>query len=276
MADTPTSQSENKRKSDVSPPPPSPAASPSRADSVPEDGETPASSRKKKKRTRVTQEQLARLESLFAAERSPTAARRREISDKLGMEERQTQVWFQNRRAKAKQSEGPKIANAKSSSGKPFTSDEEAPPTTMSGENGELEDVIHEPKRVTIVPCREVRVGTWARLSLEASKHDFIAYICEGDRRVSWFVHSSGCSVKMDIPFDIITDVTIASLSSNNTQVSLFLSHPPLFFLEERHTWRDGRTTRRWVRCADWTEGSQASSVLRHDVRGPTNPLTYL
>ena len=45
----------------------------------------------------VTPEQLAVLEAVFAANRSPNAVRRREISEQLGMSERQTQIWFQNR-----------------------------------------------------------------------------------------------------------------------------------------------------------------------------------
>ena len=51
----------------------------------------------KRKRSRVTPEQLAHLERFFATDRSPTAARRKEISEMLGMQERQTQIWFQNR-----------------------------------------------------------------------------------------------------------------------------------------------------------------------------------
>lgn len=51
----------------------------------------------KPKRSRVTPEQLVHLERFFSIERSPTASRRREISELLGMQERQTQIWFQNR-----------------------------------------------------------------------------------------------------------------------------------------------------------------------------------
>jgi hypothetical protein len=51
----------------------------------------------KRKRSRVTPEQLAHLERVFSQDRSPTAARRKEISEQLGMQERQTQIWFQNR-----------------------------------------------------------------------------------------------------------------------------------------------------------------------------------
>lgn len=46
----------------------------------------------KRKRSRVTPEQLAYLERVFAMDRSPGAAKRKEISELLGMQERQTQV----------------------------------------------------------------------------------------------------------------------------------------------------------------------------------------
>ena len=56
----------------------------------------------KRKRGRVNPTQLAHLERAYSQDRSLDATRRKEISEALGMEERQTQIWFQNRRAKAK------------------------------------------------------------------------------------------------------------------------------------------------------------------------------
>lgn len=79
---------------------PSAAPSPSvTSSSVTEDHGEPASKpvKEKRKRSRVSPEQLAALEGIFAIDRSPTAARRKDISVQLGMDERQTQVWFQNR-----------------------------------------------------------------------------------------------------------------------------------------------------------------------------------
>lgn len=55
--------------------------------------------KEKRKRSRVTPEQLVHLERFFSIDRSPTAVRRKEISELLGMQERQTQIWFQNRSA---------------------------------------------------------------------------------------------------------------------------------------------------------------------------------
>jgi hypothetical protein len=70
-----------------------PASGPQRARSA----TNTKSEKEKRKRSRVTPEQLVHLERFFSVDRSPTAARRREISDLLGMQERQTQIWFQNR-----------------------------------------------------------------------------------------------------------------------------------------------------------------------------------
>lgn len=64
---------------------------------IAEDISGPLLVKEKRKRTRVTPEQLEQLEGFFLSNRCPTAVRRKEISDLLGMKERQTQVWFQNR-----------------------------------------------------------------------------------------------------------------------------------------------------------------------------------
>lgn len=74
-----------------------PSSGPLRSRSGSRSHDAAADPKGKRKRSRVTPEQLAHLERFFAADRSPTAARRKEISDMLGMTERQTQIWFQNR-----------------------------------------------------------------------------------------------------------------------------------------------------------------------------------
>jgi hypothetical protein len=65
-------------------------------------GQASAAVKEKRKRSRVTPEQLAQLERIFVHDKSPTAQRRKEISDMLGMQERQTQIWFQNRSVAAR------------------------------------------------------------------------------------------------------------------------------------------------------------------------------
>lgn len=57
-----------------------------------------------KKRTRTTAAQLAILESIFQRQNSPNTHVRSALALQLGMSERSVQIWFQNRRAKLKQS----------------------------------------------------------------------------------------------------------------------------------------------------------------------------
>ena len=118
--------------------------------------------KEKRKRSRVTPEQLAHLEQLFAMDRSPTAARRKEISDMLGMHERQTQIWFQNRsvsiclshppslsfsRAKAKLQDGKK-SRANSAETPPV-----APPELATAFEVELQNLLHEVEREWLHLC---------------------------------------------------------------------------------------------------------------------------
>lgn len=57
----------------------------------------PPEGKLKKPRSRVSNEQLEQLERFFKDEPSPKVDRRKWISEQLGMNERQTQIWFQNR-----------------------------------------------------------------------------------------------------------------------------------------------------------------------------------
>lgn len=86
-SDTPDAEEEKEKE---------PASGPTRSTSTTNGTK---SERERRKRSRVTPDQLVHLEQFFSVERSPTATRRKEISEMLGMEERQTQVWFQNRLA---------------------------------------------------------------------------------------------------------------------------------------------------------------------------------
>lgn len=116
-------------------------------------------SKGKRKRSRVTPEQLAHLERFFATDRSPTAARRKEISEMLGMQERQTQIWFQNRsitialsclrtllitlhcrRAKAKLLDGKHDHET-------MELPPDMPPALAAGWDAELQMLVHEDER---------------------------------------------------------------------------------------------------------------------------------
>ncbi|KAI0048981.1 homeobox-domain-containing protein, partial [Auriscalpium vulgare] len=218
-----------------------------------------------RKRSRVTPDQLVHLERFFSVDRSPTAARRREISELLGMQERQTQIWFQNRRAKAKLMDGKNKSRAD-------IAPPNTPPELRPGYDASLHTLIHENDPVTIIPCSDLTIGTWRRIATSIAKHDLVAYVCDARRCLVWFIHSSGYGFKMEIPFDIIVDTEFTNAAPGMGLATFFLSQPPAFFLEDVPA--DG--TRAWKRCADWTEGMQATKVLRHDLIGSAVQLAHV
>lgn len=141
-----------------------PASGPqrNRSSSVQSNGKG-SDSKEKRKRSRVTPEQLVHLERFFAMDRSPTAARRKEISESLGMQERQTQIWFQNRyvrlfdpffclllnfvgrRAKAKLQDGKNKGRGL------VEMPPDTPPELCAGFDASLHSLIHEDERMSSV-----------------------------------------------------------------------------------------------------------------------------
>ncbi|GLB40596.1 putative homeodomain containing protein [Lyophyllum shimeji] len=227
----------------------------------------------KRKRSRVTPEQLVHLERFFLVDRSPTAARRREISELLGMQERQTQIWFQNRRAKAKLQDGKQKGRGASVDVPP----PDSPPRLSTGLQVDLQNLIHEDEPVTIIPCTDLTIGSWRRIATTVAKHDLVAYVCEGKRCLTWFIHSVGFGFKMEIPFETIVNTVFTNAAPGSGLATFVLSEPPLFYLENiGPDGPDGTPTRHWKRCSDWTEGQQATRVLRHDLIGSAVQLAHL
>ncbi|KAG6820308.1 hypothetical protein H0H93_002395 [Arthromyces matolae] len=247
----------------------------------------------KRKRSRVTPEQLQHLERFFLLDRSPTAARRREISELLGMQERQTQIWFQNRhafdlslslfigtdqnlfrRAKAKLLDGRQQQQRRLTIDVPPP---DSPPQLSAGYQADLHDLIHEDEAVTVIPCTDLTIGSWRRIATTVAKHDLVAYVSDAKRCLTWFIHSVGFGFKMEIPFDTIVNTKFANAAPGSGLASFFLSEPPIFYLENVEPLSAPATPRRhWKRCADWTEGQQASRVLRHDLIGSAPQLSHL
>ena len=130
---------------------------------------------------------------------------------------------------------------------------------------------------VTIIPCTDLTIGTWRRIATQVSKHDLVAYVCESRNCLTWFIHSSGYGFKMEIPFETIAETEFVNAAPGSGLASFFLTQSPLFYLEDIATSpTGGPPVRTWKRCADWTEGMQATKVLRHDILGSTVQLTYV
>jgi regulatory protein PHO2 len=193
----------------------------------------------------------------------------------------------------------PRRAKAKLLNGKGKGRTDSTPPTTpsdlLSGYDADIFNLIHESERessvqndarkfvltprtaVTIIPCTNLTIGTWRRIATQVSKHDLVAYVCELRSCLTWFIHSTGYGFKMEIPFDTIAETELVDAAPGSSLASFFLTQSPVFYLEDiTASPTGGPPVRTWKRCADWTEGMQATKILRHDLVGSTMQLEYL
>ncbi|RPD60980.1 hypothetical protein L226DRAFT_522832 [Lentinus tigrinus ALCF2SS1-7] len=226
--------------------------------------------KQRRKRSRVNPEQLVKLEEIFATDNSPTSSKRKDIAQQLGMDERQTQIWFQNRRAKAKLQ-----LKLKSRTVEKLEPPPESPPELTSGFDADVQGLIHEDEEVTVFPCTDLTIGTWRRMA--SPQHDLIAYTCESKRSLSWFIRSAGRSFKMDISYDHILETRFANVSPGIGSATFLVDRPPIFYMENTADPNPGEESARfWQLCGDWTEGMQGTTNLRHCLIGPAYQLAAL
>src|SRR6266540_2106274 len=86
---------------------------------------------------------------------------------------------------------------------------------------------------VSVIPCTDLSIGTWRRISSSATGYDLVAYVSEPKRCLTWFIHSAGYGFKMELPFHTIVDTEFKQVSSGAALAVLLLSQPPLFYMEK-------------------------------------------
>lgn len=127
---------------------------------------------------------------------------------------------------------------------------------------------------MTIIPCTDLSIGSWRRIATQTDKHALLAYVCEVKRCLTWYIKSAGYGFKMEIPFDTIVNTNFQNAAPGSGMGSFILSQPPIFYLE--HVSSNSPAERLWKECADWTEGRQATHVLRHTLIGSAVQLNHL
>ncbi|KAF8622572.1 hypothetical protein AX15_006919 [Amanita polypyramis BW_CC] len=170
------------------------------------------------------------------------------------------------RRAKAKLREGKvrsRMTDAQATESSPLSTDEH---------DANFCHTIFEEMRVTFIPCASLTIGTWKRMASEERRFDLVAYICESRQCLIWFLQSDRWAFKMAIPFNNINYTTFVNDGPGFSILSLHLSKPPQFYLYD--CCRDRPCG--WKPCSDWTEGYQASRILRHDLLGETMQMADL
>lgn len=233
-----------------------------------------------KKRTRVTPAQLTVLEETFSRSATPDSKMRKQLAYKLEMPERSIQIWFQNRRAKVKMLQKRAILRQEQEAARARICAEASfyhkkmpavqrawstdmvipppppPPLSMLSFDPYLPMM---PKSDFMMLASSVTVGSWHRMKIQ--QQDLLLFYDLQQRTFSWHIQDSNYHFKMMISFDTIAAIELNILKDQiSAQIDMDLLEPPIFFMENGNN--------HWVQCSDFTEGTQASIVLRHTIRG--------
>lgn len=133
-------------------PPPPPQLNPQRQSTTPRNGTiendfkpTFYNPNEIKHRRRVSSYQYSVLEEEYRANNKPNASKRHQLADRLGMTPRTVQIWFQNKRAKAKQQQqqsNKTISPSQQSHGVPDSSSTATTPQEMvTFDDGRLDPI---------------------------------------------------------------------------------------------------------------------------------------
>ncbi|KAI7900024.1 homeobox domain-containing protein [Cokeromyces recurvatus] len=115
-----------------------------------------------------------------------------------------------------------------------------------------------------VITATSVTIGSWHRMKI--SQQDLMCYYKLNERSFSWHIRDSNYHFKMMMSFDSITSIELNVLEDHiSAQIDIDLIEPPIFFMEKENA--------NWIQCSDFTEGIQASVVLRHTIRGLASDL---
>ncbi|KAJ3071069.1 hypothetical protein HK102_006524 [Quaeritorhiza haematococci] len=119
--------------------------------------------------------------------------------------------------------------------------------------------------------CNSLRIGTWRRVpNPSEAVEDLLCTVNVATRTFRWQIEDGGSGFRIEFPFSAVTSAKLEPLDGLSSQLILDLAECPVFFMEVATPNPDGITaTRSWTACRDFTEGMQASTVLRHILRGP-------
>ncbi|KAI8803306.1 hypothetical protein BJ742DRAFT_501411 [Cladochytrium replicatum] len=254
-----------------------------------------------KKRTRATPEQLALLESTFAANQTPPGTVRRQLASMCGMSERSVQVWFQNRRARTRLAQR-KVhqtaavqervaaivaAHAQLRTVKPETASSASPSSpaaeatpSVSPSLSVTEETATSSDFAVSFSGETLTIGTWLRTKTVDAQGAILSNLRCGanitTRELIWQISDSGNFYRIVLPFDHITRIEIRpGTTPSEAQMIVDLSTLPYFLTCELLSPVAGSSTSApgWVPCCDFSENAQASTILRHVVRGSQRDL---
>ncbi|KAJ3095288.1 hypothetical protein HDU96_001243 [Phlyctochytrium bullatum] len=264
----------------------------------------------KKRRQRATSEQLLILEEVFRTTPNPPAPLRKELAERCGMRERSVQIWFQNRRARSRphtaltkrkllvttslSTSTPSTLSTPTSSSTPTptsamslltplahtpltwppTLDTAMPSTTHMAPPPPTATFLPTPPTptppITHLPITSLTIGTWRR-TLDPHRRDLLAGANTPARALQFVIECANTGFRIEVPYASIASLSLHDISPDIVEAEITLVSPPAFCMQVEAPGGEGR--RVWIRCSDFTEGGQGTSVGVQRVRGPRAPL---
>ncbi|EIE88502.1 hypothetical protein G6F46_012288 [Rhizopus delemar] len=256
-----------------------------------------------RKRTHLKPSQVAVLQESFMVNTLPDSAIRTRLATELDVSERTVQIWFQNRRAKARKSDGLEpnvrtgwldlpvtkpavrcITKRARSSSKPerpvWIPQRELQPRAMSEGMGSLAYMALENKEregasfgstadpLISIPASTLRIGHWARFVHPIDASHPYDLSCFGDsHQLIWQVQDGPNEFRIHTAYDHIQHIRFASLQLDLGQLEIERRAGTLPFFAMKRSPSD------WIPCGDFTEHKQATASAIHILQGPPHLL---
>ncbi|KAG2177151.1 hypothetical protein INT43_007808 [Umbelopsis isabellina] len=147
-----------------------------------------------------------------------------------------------------------------------------SPISDMTDESGRRYDMngSMEPPTTTIsavgyLLANTITIGTWHRICMRGEDLQLQYNLTE--RLLSWHIRTEQYHFKMDISFDMISNIDYqnSSLTAGAAELSIEIEDVPHFYMD--------MGAEGWVRCGDFTENAQATHLRQHVVSGEASQL---
>lgn len=260
---------------------------------------------KNKKRQRATPQQLSVLRSEFIINSTPNAKTREEIGKKIDMTERSVQIWFQNKRAKAKQftrrhsngfhnngqfngnfyphtpiispisSPHMHAAAAVAAAQKGFLSSANMVTFNSNVPNAMLAVESPQPTLAlkpgdVMLPCSSVTIGSWRRVSSKvAVSSDLHVIFSALESTLTYTMFADYTGFRISVPMNDIKNIHYSPAQgiANTGELYVHLLKCPSFSIQTP------KSVGTWGPCDDFSEMMQASYVMLHKLVGPAFQL---
>lgn len=255
-----------------------------------------------KKRQRATPSQLQLLKKVFETTQTPTAETRLQISKEIDMTERSVQIWFQNKRAKAKNfvkkqenfntSDLPYVSNGNMMLTKYTDIHEiqqhsngcdESPSVAgydMSSElkqpelvtDEKLASLVLPPTPVITFSCCRIAIGCWVRTSptCEPSEELTVNY-CPNTGILEYTVYTASTGFKIELPFSNVEagNFVAEDQGSSLAHIWLKINGGVSFFTCSRNEVNGPN----WTPSKDFSANQQVSCEMLHQITGEFEEL---